>query len=72
MTLDDGAADGQDAGDRVQIADPQFGQLTPAQPAFDIGLDQQLSVRVGQGLVEKLELVGSNDSRGLLLRPAGF
>ena len=40
----DGAADDQDAGLEVQVADPQLSQLPPSQPALDVGLDEQLRV----------------------------
>jgi hypothetical protein len=36
--LHDGAADGQNSCDQVQVTDPQFGQFAPAQSALDISL----------------------------------
>src|SRR5260370_40064960 len=36
--LDDGAAAGQDAGFEVQVTDPDLGPLSPAPPAFTVGL----------------------------------
>jgi hypothetical protein len=62
--FDDGAADGQDAGLVVEVADPDFRQLTPAHPAFDVGLHQQSRVRVGQCLVQALKLGGGDDAAG--------
>jgi len=46
--LDYRPADGQDPGGRVQVADPQLGQLAPAQAAFNVGLDQQPEVPFGK------------------------
>ena len=60
--LDDSAADGKDAGLDVQVVDPQLSQLTPAQAAFDVRLDQQLGVRIRQRLVEAVELGGGDDA----------
>lgn len=63
--LDDGAADGQDAGGQVQVTGPQLGQLAPAHPALDSGLGQELGVRAGQRVVEPAELAGGDDAARL-------
>ena len=40
VEFDDLAADGEHPAGKVQIGDPQFSQIAPAQPAFDGRLHQ--------------------------------
>lgn len=60
------AADGEDVGELVQVADPQLGQFSPAQAALDVGLHQQPGIRVRQGLIQEIEFGGGNDPPRLL------
>src|SRR6185312_10874397 len=61
VELDDLAAHGQHPGSRVEIPDPQFGQLAPAEPALDGGLHQEPGICVRQRPVDRIELLRSND-----------
>ena len=58
-------ADGQNARRGIQILHQQFGQISPAQAGFDLGLREQLRVGVWQPLVEH-ELRGRDDRVRLL------
>jgi hypothetical protein len=55
------AGDGDDAGVEVDVFFSEFDELAPAQPGFDVGLDQQLQLAGGDRVVEGAELVGGDD-----------
>jgi hypothetical protein len=61
VQLDDLAADREHPGDEVKVSDPELGQLAPAEPAFDGCLDQELGICVGQGVVDRAELLWGDD-----------
>jgi hypothetical protein len=65
VDLDDRTAHGQDPGPEVKVRYPKLGQLTPPQAALDVGLDQQLRLRVGKRRVEHVELLGRDDRPSL-------
>lgn len=45
--LDDRSRDGEETRREVEVLDPQFGQLTPAEAGLDVRLDQQAHAVVG-------------------------
>jgi hypothetical protein len=51
--------------EKVEVLDPQLGELAPAQPAVDAGLHQQAGHVVGQVPVEGVELVRGDDPQRL-------
>jgi hypothetical protein len=56
IEFDDLPADGHHPGDEIEIIDAEFGQFAPARAALDRCLDQELSVGVRQGVVNRVEL----------------
>jgi hypothetical protein len=52
------AEDGDDSGVEVDVALAEFDELAPTEPGFDVGLDEQLQLLGGDGVIEGAELVG--------------
>ena len=50
VDLDDRAADGQHAGNAVEVSHAQLGQFSPAQAGLDIGLDSSFSAASGMAV----------------------
>ena len=72
VEFDDLPAHRQHPVSEVQVADPQFGQFTPAQPALDVGLDEKLHRAGRQRQVELVELLWGHDPAGLPGDRRGF
>src|SRR6266487_6034533 len=50
----------QNSGGAVEVTGAQFGEFSPAQPAPDVGFDEQLHRVGGQCLIELVELLGGD------------
>jgi hypothetical protein len=48
----------------VQVANPDLGQLAPAHPAFDVGLDEQLRVDLWQAWYSRSNWAAAMMRRG--------
>lgn len=60
------AADRQEAGSGFEVAAAEFGEFAPAQAGFDGGLDEEFGVGVREGVVEVVELLGTDDFQRFL------
>src|SRR5207302_10172802 len=53
-------------GSEVEVSGPELGEFAPAHAALDVGLHEQLHRLGADGLVEPVELLGSDDGPLLL------
>jgi hypothetical protein len=55
----------QDPAPVIEVFDPQLSELPPPQPALDVCLDKQPRIRVRKCLVDRVELLRSDDLKRL-------